>query len=95
MSDVDLIKTTIERLRADLIATNSALIALLTSLPAETQRQALKALAELSVVREQHAEQSPDPEAQEAMELVHQATERLYQALQGAHKMRMRKTDGA
>lgn len=49
MNDV---KASIERLRADLMATNAALTAVLTSMPAEAQQQALKALAQMSVMQE-------------------------------------------
>lgn len=92
MNDV---KASIERLRADLMATNAALTAVLTSMPAEAQQQALKALAQMSVMQEQFAEQQQDPAQAAAMQQVLQATERLYQALQGAAKMRARKTGDA
>lgn len=89
------IQASIERLRADLMATNAALTAVLTSMPAEAQQQALTALAQMSVMQEQFAEQQQDPIQAEAMQQVLKATERLYQALQNAAKLRARKTGGA
>lgn len=80
-----------ERLRADLMATNMALQCVLTSMPPEAQRQALKALAQLSVMQEQFAAQQATPAAQASMQPVREAVERIYQGLQGAHKMRMSK----
>lgn len=87
------VEASIERLRADLMATNAALTAVLTSMPAESQQQALTALAQLSVMQEQFAEQQQDPAQAAAMRQVLKATERLYQGLQGAVKMRARKPD--
>lgn len=91
MSDQRLIVQTIERLRADLIATNAALIAVLTSMPPDQQRQALTALAEISVRQEQACERAATPDAEQALQQVHAATGRLYEALQGAVQMRLRK----
>ena len=97
MNEIDLIKTTIEKLRADLMATNMALQCVMTAMPPDAQQQALKALAQLSVMQEQSVAKTQAPEAQAAMRLVTQAVDRVYQGLQGAHKLRMNKLrqDGA
>lgn len=81
----------IRQLRADLMATNSALLAVLTSMPLEQQQQALKAFAELSVMKEQTVEKLPTPEARASLRQVLASEERLYSAMQGAHKMRKAK----
>lgn len=86
--DIEKLKTAVTKLRADLMASNLALQAILTAMPLDDQKQALKALAQLSVMQEQFAEKTQTPAAQEQMKTVVQATDRLYQALQGAHKMR-------
>ena len=87
--DIALIKTTVERLRADLMANTMALQCVMTAMPPDAQRQTLKALAQLSVAREQSAARSTDPLVHTATEQVMQAVDRLYQGLQGAHKARM------
>jgi hypothetical protein len=89
--EIENIKRTVEKLRADLMATNIALQCVMTSMPPDAQRQSLKAIAQLDVMQEQFVEQTQTPEVQELMQLVRQSVERLYQSLQGAHKMRMRK----
>ncbi|WP_447775664.1 hypothetical protein [Variovorax boronicumulans] len=73
------------------MATNSALLAVMTSMPIEQQQQALKAFAELTVMKEQTVEQLPNQEAKAALREVLASEERVYQAMQGAHKMRTRK----
>jgi len=89
--ELERLKSTVEKLRADLMATNMALQCVMTAMPPEAQQQALKGLAQLSVAQEQFAEQSADPDRQAAMQQVAQAVERQYQGLQGAYKSRMSK----
>ena len=82
-----------QKMRADLMATNMALQCVMTAMPPEQQRQALVALAELSVMQEQFAAKLPTPQERAAARPVLEAVERVYQGLQGAHKMRMPKLD--
>ena len=89
--DMDLVKRTVEKLRADLMATNSVLMAIVTSMPAEQQRQALNAVAQMSAMKAQLVEKSQNPAERAMLQLVQASEERLYQAMQGAHKMRMQK----
>jgi hypothetical protein len=77
------------------MATNSALLAVMTSMPTVQQQQALKAFAQLTVMKEQTFEQLPSQEAKAALREVVASEERLYQAMQGAHAMRMRKLQQA
>ena len=91
MSELKAIIAAMEKLRADLIATNMAMQCVMTSMPPEAQQQTLKALAQLSVMQEQSAASQQNPETQAAMQLVQQAVQRQYQGLQGAHKLRMSK----
>lgn len=92
--DLDALRSSAQKLRADLMATNMALQCVLTCLSADQQRQALIALAELSVLQEQFADARPTQAERDTAQLVRAAVERQYQGLQGAHKMRMAKLDG-
>lgn len=92
--DLEELRGSVQRLRADLMATNMALQCVLTCMTPDQQRQALTALAELSVLQEQFVAARPTPAEREAARPILQAVERQYQALQGAHKMRMAKVDG-
>jgi len=89
--DLEQLHEATRKLRADLAATNMALQCLLTVLSPDQQKQALAALAQLSVAREDFAAQIPSKAVQEAQQQIQQAVERLYQALQGAHRSRMSK----
>lgn len=75
------------RLRADLSATNTAVLAVMTSLPPEQQQQLLKAFAEMSALKQQIAEQQSDPAVPEALQQIQEAEARVFQAMQGAQKM--------
>ena len=92
-AETELLKRTVEKLRADLMATNSALMAVMTSMPVEQQREALKGFAQLSAMKAQLVEKSQSPAERAMLQLVQAAEERLYQAMQGAHTMRVRKLD--
>lgn len=81
----------LDRLRCDLSATNSALAAVMTALPAEAREQALKSLAELSVMKSETVDQLPTPAAQAAARQLLAAENRVYQLLQGTHRMRQAK----
>lgn len=72
------------RLRVDLMATNLALTALMGVLPEEQRQRWLASLAQLSVAQEQTAEQAG---SSAAIELLQPAVQRMYTALEGAHKM--------
>lgn len=72
------------RLRADLTATNLALTALMGALPQEQRQRWLASLAQLSAAQEQTAEQSGNTEL---IALLQPAVQRMYTALEGAHKM--------
>jgi|GEM_PF-1787686 len=85
----------IRNLRADLVATNSALVALMTVLTPEQRAQTLKSFAELSVLKEATIERLPTEDAKETVRQVLVAEKRLYQALQSGHKLRSMKDSGA
>lgn len=89
--DIATLKTAVTKLRADLMATNLTLAAMSSVLTAEQQRQTLKALAELSVMQEQTAEQAQMPEA---IQLLQQSIQRMYDSLDGTAKMREAKLGG-
>ena len=81
----------LDRLRADLSATNSALAAVMTVLPADLREAALTHLASLSALKSSTFEQIPTPEARAGARLFLEAEDRVYQLLQGAHRMQAAK----
>ena len=80
-----------QRLRADLMAANMTIGALASVLPPEQQQQLLKALAELSVLQEQTVEKA---QMQEHTAALQAALERQYQMMQGSIRMRQAKLQG-
>jgi len=89
--DIQRLAEKLDRLRCDLSATNSALTAVMCALPADQREQALKGLAQLSAMKADTYAQLPTPAAQAAAQQMTQAEDRLYQMLQGAHRMRLAK----
>lgn len=76
----------IDRLRADLAATNIALAATVTVLTPEQHQEVLQAMAQASVKKQAFFEKIPISEAKirEAEQLFRQAEDRIYQFLQAA-----------
>ncbi len=76
----------IDRLRADLSATNLALSATMTVLTQEQHQEVLRAIAQASVKKQAFVEQIPISEAKlrEAGQQLRQAEDRIYKLLQGA-----------
>lgn len=89
--DIQRLADKLDRLRCDLSATNSALMALMSALPAAQREAMLQGLAQLSVLKGETVEQLPTPAAQTAARQMLEAEDRLYQALQGAHRLRQSK----
>lgn len=84
--DIEELKAYVTRLRADLMATNLVLSSIVGSLPAEQHQGVLRAIAQLSVMQEQSAAQSPTQAA--ALAPVQAAIQRHYDQLQGLYKLR-------
>ena len=80
--DVADIKVFCERLRADLSATNSALLALFASVPGVYRERMLEQLARRSVQRSEYAEKLQDPAVERALEQMEAADQRVYKELQ-------------
>jgi len=78
------IKRDYEKLRYDLLASNMAHLALLSTLPAAQQDQALQAYVKLTVQQEETVEKAQMPELLAHMQAAHQ---RLYSGLRGVVKM--------
>jgi len=76
----------IKRLRADLSATNTLLLAIYEAIPVVYQEKVLPVLAAKMAEREQLAGKAVPPEAQAAMERVETAVERLWDEAQAAHR---------
>lgn len=89
--DIEALKASDQRLRADLMATNLALAAIASVLTTEQQRQTLKALAELGVMQEQTFERLGQGSLLQQQQA---ANQRLYSNLEGTMKMRQAKTEG-
>jgi hypothetical protein len=85
-SDSKNITAHVERLRADLIAANLVLSALIDSLPKEIHSALIEALPGLASMQDDVAERLQIPEA--SLSLVRQGVERHYQHLQGLYKLR-------
>ncbi|MDO8777068.1 MAG: hypothetical protein Q7K57_51840 [Burkholderiaceae bacterium] len=84
-NDIEELKIYVTKLRTDLTATNLLLIAMHGAMTPEQQQQVLQAVAGLSVMQEQTAEQAQKPEA---IAQLQQSIQRLYTALLGAQKLR-------
>lgn len=84
--ELEHLRELIDRQRADLAATNTALLAVFSAIPHVYRGKVLEELAHLQVHREQLAEQIPNPEMQVAAERINQAQERLWKVLQEADK---------
>lgn len=76
----------IKRLRADLSATNTLLLAIYEAIPVAYQEKVLPVLAAKMAEREQLAGKVVPPEATAAMERVETAVERLWDEAQAAHR---------
>lgn len=74
----------LDRLRADLAATNQALAAATTVLTPAQHRAMLEAMAAASAQKQQLYERAPTPAAKAAIRLFQEAEARLYQHLQAA-----------
>ena len=89
--ELEAIRLSGQRLRSDLHATNAALCALASVLTPDQQSQLTKALAELSVMTEQSAENIRMPEVIAQLQA---SQEKLHQALIGSMAMRQAKLQG-
>lgn len=72
------------QLRADLAATNVALIAIATALTPEQRQHVLSTIARASAEKQQLCDRIPIAAMREATQQLQAAEERLYQAIQGA-----------
>lgn len=79
----------LDRLRADLAATNLALAATTTALTQEQRQDVLQALARASAKKQAFFDQLPmsEEEARSAVRLFQEAEGRVYQLLQGAPEL--------
>ena len=84
--DIEELKAYATRLRADLMATNLVMSAIVGTLPPEQHLGVLRAIAQLSVMQEQTAGLSPAQAA--AMQPVQASVQRLHDHLQGLYKLR-------
>lgn len=84
--DIKDLRESMKRLRADLSATNTLLLALYEAIPVPFQERVLPVLAAKMAEREQIAGREQPPEVEEAMELIERAVERLWKEAQAAHR---------
>lgn len=78
----------IKRLRSDLSATNTVLFALFDSMSGEQRQAAMDSMLRQMTLRQKHVETLTDPAMQVIAERIEAATERMWKALQEAHKQR-------
>ena len=76
------LKTYCEKLRADLSATNAALIAVFAAIPELYRDRVLEQLARRSVQRDEYAAQPIDPVAEQVLPLMAASEDRIYRELQ-------------
>lgn len=93
MTEIDEMRESIKKLRADLSATNAVLLAVFEAIPPVYQEKAMTQLAVLMNQREHVAEQLPDPTMQVEAERIEAATQRLWNELEQANR-RAVKRDG-
>jgi len=86
-TEMEAIRQATLKLRADLAATNLALMSLLTAMPPDQRQAALDAMAASSAEKQQFAEQLPTQAARDTVKPLQEAEARLFQALQGAHRI--------
>lgn len=83
--DIEELKQYVTKLRTDLTATNLVLTAAIGAMPPDQHRATLRAIAQLSVMQEQTAEQAQKPEA---IALLQASIGRMYSQLEGLLTMR-------
>jgi RecA/RadA recombinase len=81
------LEQTITSLRADLMATNAAVLAVLRSMTPEQRERALEVFAQISAQRQVVVESIATPVQRQMLQEVQDAEERLHQAMVGAHKL--------
>ena len=86
--DIQALEVKLDRLRCDLAATNMVLAAFMGALPSDQRQTVLQSLAQLSAMKAETFDQIPTPAAQAAARQMMEAEDRLYQSLQGLHRMR-------
>lgn len=82
--DIEDLKAKLDRLRADLAATNLALAAIASALTPEQHQHVLTTMAKASAEKQAAFEQIPTPAMQAGTALFQEAEQRAYQLLQGA-----------
>lgn len=79
--DTEFIRIALQKLRADLSATNKALLAIAAELPSEQRTAVAQRFAQLSVLNEQTALQIPKQVAPETLQAMREAEEQMYKML--------------
>ena len=85
-NDISELKTYASKIRADLMASNLVMSAIVGTMPPEQHQAVLRAIAQLSVMQEQTAEKAQMPP--EALQPVLESINRLHDHLQGLYKLR-------
>ena len=92
LEDIELLEEArehIKHLRSDLSATNSALFALFDSMSKQQQKEVMDSMLRQMTLRQKLFETLTDPTTQVAAERIEAATERMWKALQDAHRQKM------
>lgn len=82
--DMQRLTEKLDRQRADLAATNLALVAITAALTPNQRQHALNTMAKASAEKQATFEQIPTPAMQAATQLFQEAEQRVYALLQGA-----------
>ena len=84
-NDIKELRELIDRLRADLAATDAALLSVFASIPDVYREKVLEDMAHQHVQREQFVEQLPNAQMQAVAERITKSQERMWGVLQEAH----------
>lgn len=84
-NEIKEIRELIDRLRADLSATDAALLAVFSAIPDVYRDKVLRDMLDQHLQREQFVEQIPNAQMQVAAERITRAQERMWKVLQETH----------
>lgn len=90
--DIQRLTEKLDRQRADLAATNLALLAIASALTPEQREHALTTMAKASAEKQATFEQIPTPAMREATKLFQEAEQRMHTLLQASSSTRYAKS---
>lgn len=83
----EIIRKALQSLRADLMATNKACAAIVSTMPIDQHEAVLRRFAQLSLLNEETVAAMPKQVAPETLQSMREAEDRMYRLLAGAKGM--------